>query len=196
MKKLIILLLLTTLSYSQEKDGYTAFSAGFDVKNTLSGSQATNNKPALDGLYQFSMVGFDGEGVISYERFEKIGFSKWFFGGGYHFPLYCYTRGGKEIRTVLVPTLGIALINRFDKAYNPQSHLTIEGNLALRWHLLNNLAFETQLSLLPRVDLKYRNEKSSTPDDLSKKYLITIDGLPIVPSVYVKFVWIINNKYK
>lgn len=59
MKKLI-LLLLTTLPSAQEKDGYISFSAGFDVKNTLSGSQATNNKPALDGLYQFSMVGFDG----------------------------------------------------------------------------------------------------------------------------------------
>lgn len=196
MKKLIILLLLTTLSYAQEKDGYITFSAGFDVKNTLSGSQATNNKPALDGLYQFSMVGSNIEGVISYEHFQKIGFSKFSFGGGYHFQLYYYTRGGKEIRTVFIPTVGVALINRFDKAYNPQSHLTIENNLALRWYLLNNFAFETQLNLLPRVDLKYRNEKSRTPDDLSKKYLIVIDGLPIVPSVYVKFVWIINNKYR
>jgi hypothetical protein len=194
-KKLIILL-LTTLSYAQQKDGYIAFSAGFDVKNTLKGSEATNNKPALDGLYQFSMVGFNIEGVVSYEHFQKIGFSKWFFGGGYHFPIYMEVLG-EEVRTVFIPTLGIALINRFDReTYNPQSHLSIENSLALRWHLANNIAFETQVSLLPRVDLKYRNEKSITPDDLSKKYLIVVDGLPIVPSVYVKIVWIINNKYK
>ena len=195
MKKLIILLLLTTLSYTQEKDGYIAFSAGFDAKNTLLGSGATRYKPSLDGLYQFSMVGSNIEGVISYEHFQKIGFSKFSFGGGYHFPLFGRVFG-KEVRTVFIPTLGVALISRFDEVYNPQSHMTIESNLALRWHLLNNLAFETQLNLLPRVDLKYRNEKSSTPDDLSEKYLLVIDGLPIVPSVYVKVVWIINNKWK
>jgi hypothetical protein len=196
MKKLITLLLITTLSYAQEKDGYIAFSAGFDVKNTLKGSEATNSKPALDGLYQFSMVGSDIEGVVSYEHFQKIGFSKWFFGGGYHFHSRVWLLGDDR-RTVFIPTLGIALINRFDREnYNPQSHLSIENSLALRWHLANNFAFETQVSLLPRVDLKYRNEKSATPDDLGKKYLIVVDGLPIVPSVYVKFVWVINNKYK
>lgn len=195
MKKLIILLLLTTLSYAQEKDGYIAFSAGFDVLNLVSGSRPTDYKPALDGLYQFSIVGSNIEAVVGYEHFQDISFSKFSFGGGYHFSLYGKVFGEVR-RMVIIPSLDISLISRFDKGYNPQSHLTLGLNLALRWHLTDDFAVETQLNSLPRVDLKYRNEKSSTPDDLREQYRFVVNGLPIVNSVYLKFIWIINNKYK
>lgn len=191
MKKLIILLLLTTISYAQET--YVAFSAGFDVGNATFGSRPTNYKPSLDGLYQFSMVGQNIEGIVSYEHFQEIGFSKFSFGGGYHFPLYG-RMFGEVRRTVFISSLDISLINRFDKAYNPKSHFTLGANLAFRWHLTDDFAVETQLNSLPRVDLKYRNEKSDTPDDLRERYRIVINGLPVVNSVYLKFIWVINLK--
>jgi hypothetical protein len=195
MKKLITLLLLTTLSYAQDKDGYIAFSAGIDVLNVVSGSKPTNYNSSLDGLYQFSMVGQNIEGVISYEHFQEIGFSKFSFGAGYHLPLYGRVLGEVR-RTVFIPSLDASLINRFDKTYNPKSHLTLGLNLALRWHITDDFAVETQLNSLPRVDLKYRNEKSGTPNDLREQYRVVINGLPVVNSVYLKFIWTINNKYK
>ena len=179
------------MSYAQ--DTYVAFSAGFDMLNMVSGSRPTNYNSSLDGIYQFSMVGQNIEGIVSYEHFQEIGFSKFSFGGGYHLPLYGRIFGEVR-RTVFIPSLDVSLINRFDKAYNPKSHMTLGLNLALRWHLTDDFAVETQLNSLPRVDLKYRNEKSDTPNDLREQYRIVINGLPIVNSVYLKFIWVINLK--
>lgn len=161
MKKLIILILLTTASYSQN----VYVSAGIDVRNAFVGSKPTQNKPALDYLVRFGMIGKRTEVNVGYERLSSISFDRFFFGAGHHFPLYGYIFG-KEIKTELIPMIEPTLINRWGNSWGMKSsHLTVGVSLSLRYALNNKISLELQTSALPRTDLlsRYPEIHSSVP---------------------------------
>jgi hypothetical protein len=174
----ILLLLLATVVFSQSKneEHYYYFSTAVDIRNAIVGSDPTNNKPALDVLYQAAIVGHNVEVNIGYESFNRISFDKYTVGVGYHFPLYGYIFG-KEIKTVLIPSTEFSLIGRWGKDWQGvSSHFTLGGNLGLRWHLSDKIAGELLTNALPRIDLK-------------AKYPKLHDNIPIVYSIYVKLVY-------
>jgi hypothetical protein len=181
--------MLATCTYSQtEKDNYISFSGGLDLRNVIIGSDPTNNKSAIDYNLQFSMVDRNVEVSVGYESFTKIQFDKYFIGIGYHFPLYLYAFQ-RSIKTTFIPSIEPSLINRWGTwggglSFNePSSHLSIGGNLAFRWDINDKFAFEYSLNALPRTDL---NAKYG---DLSAKNRLSIDGVGIVSSSFVKFIW-------
>ena len=87
MKKTILILMLSFTCFAQ-KEGYVYFSGAVDIKNAIVGSNPTKNKPELDLIYQFGMVGNNIEVNIGYENFKVINFDKYSIAVGYHFPLY------------------------------------------------------------------------------------------------------------
>jgi len=179
---IIVTLLVTFKSHSQPKDQehYLAFSTGLDIKNAIIGSKATGDKPALDLLCQFAMVSQNIEVNIGYERFNAICFDKFTFGVGYHFPLYGRI-GNKVIKTVLIPSIEPTLIGRWGDEWECRSsHLSISGNLALRWHLSDKTALEFLSNFLPRTDLYSR-------------YPEIHSSVPIVPSYYLKIIYKIQR---
>ena len=166
MKKLLILLLLTTASYSQN----IYVSAGIDVRNAIIGSDATQNKPALDYLVRFGMIGSVPhhittlEAQVGYERFERLDYSRFFFGLGVQ--LYPF----KDI--TVIPTIEPSLIDRWDNWGSglgeeklKSSHLTVGVSLAVRYEVSYHISLELQNSLLPRTDLftMYPTLHSSVP---------------------------------
>lgn len=162
-------------SQTKEIEHYVSFSTGVDIRNAIVGSGQTNHKPALDLLYQFSMVSKKTEINIGYERFQKIGFEKLTFGLGYHFPLYGYAFG-KEINTEIIPSLEPTLIGRWgDQWGTTSSHLTIGANLAFRVNLSKNIAVEFSSNFLPR-------------SDLSARYPELYSKAPVIVSNYLKLV--------
>ena len=198
MRKLFLLLVLfVSIGYSQskEKDGYIAFSGAFDVRNAIIGSTPTQNKPELDVLFQFAMVGNNLEVNVGYERFNAIDFEKYTIGVGYHFPLYGYVFG-QPIKTTFIPSIEPTLIGRWGTwggglgDTQVSSHLSLGGNLAFRWDITDNFAFEYLFNALPRTDLStmYGENMDITRDRAS------IAGVPIIGSNYFKFIWVINRK--
>ena len=154
MKKVLILLLLTTVSYSQN----TYISAGFDVRNLVIGSEATRNKSELDYILRFGVIGSIPkhttvlEAQIGYERFEAINFDRSFLGFGVQ--LYPFKN------STLVPTLEPSLIGRWGNwggglgdITQVSSHLTVGVSLALRYEISDKFSIEAQSGVLPRVDL-------------------------------------------
>lgn len=192
MKKLITLLLLTTSIYAQ--DNYISFSAGIDVRNALFGSEPTNNKPALDYQLQFAMVDRNMEVNIGFEAFPRLDFRKYSIGAGYHFQLYAYAFK-RAVKTTFIPSLEPSLIDRYDYwgggigTKQKSSHLSLGVNLAFRWDLNDDMAFEYCFNMLPRTDLKamYGRDLDITRDRAS------ISGVPIIGSNYIKFVYKINK---
>lgn len=178
MIKTLTLLLVTTLCYSQsqEKESYIAFSTAIDIKNAILGSKPTNNNPAVDLLFQFAMVGKNVEVNLGYENFNTIHFDKYTLGVGYHFPLYGYVFG-KEIKTILIPSIEPTLIDRWGKEWQcTSSHLSIGGNLAFRWNLSDAIAAELLINALPRTDLSSRYPELHTT-------------VPIIYSNYLKILY-------
>lgn len=164
----------------KDQEHYIYFSGAFDIKNSIIGSKATSDKPALDLLYQFAMVSQNIEVNIGYERFNAICFDKFTFGVGYHFPLYGRI-GNKVIKTVLIPSIEPTLIGRWGDEWECRSsHLSISGNLALRWHLSDKTALEFLSNFLPRTDLYSR-------------YPEIHSSVPIVPSYYLKIIYKIQR---
>lgn len=85
MKKLILMLLISTTSFSQSK---TYASLQGDVRNGTFGSSPTNNKAKLDMLLRFGAIGTAGVGVgikggIVIEKFNAIDFNKYCAEVGY-----------------------------------------------------------------------------------------------------------------
>lgn len=149
--KTLLLLLVTTCLFAQ-KEGYIALMSGLDVRNATVGSAPTQNKPELDIIAKFIMVGKDIEVNVLYERFEAISFAKYGFGVGYHFPLY-----SKYGKTVFIPSIEPCLIDRWGEEWQvSSSHLSIGANASLRWFFTDHLGAELLFNALPRTDLKAR----------------------------------------
>lgn len=149
MKKLLFALLATATMQSQN----VYFSTGLDLKNAITGSEATNNKPSYNGIYTFGMVDSKGfEVSITYEQFKRLDFNRFSFGVGKSIAL------AKDID--LIPTLEPTLINRSDDwggglGYkdNPSSHLTLGVSLPIRYDLNDNFAVELYSNYMYRTDI-------------------------------------------
>jgi len=180
---LIISFLMVCNGYGQSKDRehYIGFSAAFDIRNGLAGSKPTDNKPALDVFYQAIIAAPCGVEInIGYETFKTIHFEKYTMGVGYHFPLYGRI-GNRVIKTTLIPSIEPTLIGRWGSEWQTtSSHLSIGGNLALRWNINDKIAVELLSNFLPRTDLKARY-----PELHSK--------VPVINSNYLKIIYKINR---
>lgn len=180
---LIISLIMVCNGYSQTRDQehYIGFSTAFDVRNGIVGSEPTNNKPALDVFYQALIAAPCGVEInIGYESFKSIGFEKYTMGVGYHFPLYGRI-GNRVIKTTLVPSVEPTIIGRWGEEWQcTSSHLSIGGNLALRWNLSDKIAVEWLCNFLPRTDL-------------SARYPELHPKVPIVTSNYLKLIFKIQR---
>lgn len=175
---LLVFAIICGIANAQPKDQeqYIYVSGAIDVRNATIGSEPTNNKPALDMLYQFGMVGQNIEVNIGYETFNAICFDKMTIGVGYHFPLYGRI-GHTVIKTVLIPSIEPTIIGRWgDEWQCTSSHLSIGGNLSLRWHLSDKIGLELLSNFLPRTDL-------------STRYPELHFSVPIVISNYLKIIY-------
>ncbi len=167
-------------SQTKDSDHYFGLSAGLDIRNASIGSAPTQDKPAIDVLYQFAIVSQNIEVNIGYECFNAIRFDKYSIGVGYHFPLYGRIRH-TVIRTVFIPGIEPTMINRWGEEWGGKSaHLTIGGNLALRWHLGDNMAVELLANFLPRTDLEAR-------------YPELHSCIPVVANYYFKIIYKIQR---
>jgi hypothetical protein len=197
-KRILIVLMVFFIvfkSFSQQRDRehYIAFSTAVDVRNLIVGSKPTNNKSALDLLFQASVVCPSAVEInIGYESFKKINFDKYTIGVGYHFPLYGYL-GNKQVKTILIPSIEPTLINRWGTwggglSYNQSSsHLSIGGNIAFRININENISLEYLFNALPRVDLNAKYPKESWHQKS------TIAGVPVVGSNYFKVIYKIQR---
>ena len=147
MKKLIFTIaLIPMLSFGQ----YVQFSVGVDARNAVSGSEATNNKQALNALYEFAMISNKGvEITVGYESFKAIKFEKYTIQAGYQFnPLE---------RVKIIPSISYNLIGRYGDEWGvASSHLAIGANLGIRYELNDNFDIEIMAQGLNRVDLNTR----------------------------------------
>jgi hypothetical protein len=66
---------------------YVQFSAGIDAHNAAIGSAPTNNKPALNSLFEFAMISNKGVETVGYESFKAIKFEKYNIQAGYQFQI-------------------------------------------------------------------------------------------------------------
>ena len=188
MKKLLFLLFTTCIFAQNNKEHYVYFSGAIDVKNLMVGSEPIHNKSGLDYLFQFGMVGRNLEVNVGYEYFRHIQFSKFTTGVGYHFPMHTNI-GNRKIKTVIIPSIEPTLINRWGTrgdaiSYDlASSHLSVGGNLSLRWHLSKHLAVEYLYNILPRIDI-YAQYYNKNGDGRA-----SINGVPLVSSNYFKLLY-------
>lgn len=149
MKKLILLLLLTTLGHAQQ--GY--LSLGVDIRNGILGSKPTDNKPELNLNFRAVAVGNKGtEGGIGFELFERLDYNRMYILFGQQIEL---TRDLK-----IVPQLEPSIINRkggwgggLGYQDNASSHLSLALSLPIRYKLSDKLSLELYTNFLPRTDL-------------------------------------------
>lgn len=177
MKKLLLILIVTT-SFAQEH--YLYASAAIDVRNAIVGTEPTNNNPEIDYFLQAGIVSRNIELTIGHEKFKAICFDKMTVGINYHFPLYGRI-GNSVIKTIFIPGIEPTIINRWgDNWQTTSSHLSIAGNIAFRWNINDDIAFEILSNFLPRVDLKAR-------------YAEIHNTVPIVISNYFKIIYKFNR---
>ncbi len=159
MKKLITLLLLTTIVQAQNRTGYAAIIVGADTKNLILGSNATNNAPELNILYKLVMGSNNFELTASYERFEAISFDKIALGVGYHINYKNIT---------LIPSIESCLISRWVND-NKIDAFSVSLNTSLRYFFTKRIGVEIIFNALPRSDLKkmYPSIHKTTPIILS-----------------------------
>lgn len=171
MKKLLFILIFCSIATNSQN---IYISGGIDVRNAIKGSNPTNNKPAIDAIIQFGMIGKKTELVIGYEKFQTISFDKFFFGLGHQFLV------NNEI--TLIPSIEPSLIGRWGKNWQSvSSHLSVGASLAIRYKLSDHLSLELKGNALPRTDLK-----ASYPE-IHK-------NVPIIFSNYLKIVYIIKRQ--
>jgi hypothetical protein len=178
---LSLFMVFNVYSQTRDKEHYIGFSAAVDVRNGIVGSDPTDNKPALDMLYQALIVTpCNIEINIGYESFKDIHFEKYTMGVGYHFPLYGQILG-REIKTTFIPSIEPTLIGRYGQEWQTtSSHLSVGGNLALRWNISDKVAVEWLCNFLPRTDLMARYPELHTK-------------VPIVTSNYFKLIYKIQR---
>lgn len=172
-----------TLMFAQQKDKehYIAFSTAIDIRNAITGSDASCSTPALNLLFQASIISpVNVEINIGYESFKEAHFDKYTFGIGYHFPLYGYFLG-RQVKTTLIPSIEPSIMGRWGTEWQTvSSHLSLGGNLALRWNLSDEIAIEYLLNVLPRTDLNAR-------------YPELYDKIPMAYSNYFKMIYKIQR---
>jgi len=149
MKKLLLALLLTNLASAQ----HVYFSTGVDLRNAIIGSKPTDNKPELNYLIEFKMVGNNNVEVgIGFEQFNAIDFNRMYASVGYRFPFIG--------NTILTPTIEPTLINRYNDwgggiSYDlKQSFMTIGIGGTLEYSINDKIAVQLYCSALPRPDIK------------------------------------------
>ena len=152
MKKLLLTILLASkISYSQ-----TYFSAGFDFRNAVVGSDPTNNKPAFDGLFRFGCIGSVPnhdtkiEVSVGYETFKRIQFDRYLCAVGVNFDL--------TDKITIIPSWEGSIIGRWGQTWqNNNSHISVlSGTLAVRYKLNDKFSVESLTGALSRVDLNTR----------------------------------------
>lgn len=149
--KLTIIALLAYIAVFPQN---ISFTAGVDIRNSVTGSDATKNNPEIDCLLKFGMVNASGvEATVGFEQFSAIDFNKFYLGIGYQIKI--------TDKLIIVPTLEPTLINRYDDwggglGYkdNESSHLALGLSCPIRYNFNENFAIEIHSNLLPRVDLK------------------------------------------
>jgi hypothetical protein len=153
MKKLLITIFLMSGICSAQN---VYFSVSTDIKNSVLGSDPTNNKPSFDGIFQFGMIGSVPnhktviESTISYEAFNRIRFNRYFFSVGVHLPI-------TENLTV-IPSYETSLIGRWGQEWqNVSSHIALlGGNIGVRYKINYHWSVELNTGVLDRVYLNTR----------------------------------------
>jgi len=149
MKKIILTLLVTSLSYSQ---GFVKL--GADVRNGIIGSKPTDEKPAFNGLYKIGFISNDGIRLnMTFEHFNQIKFTRWGLEAGYVF----------EFKKINIHTTAeISTIERkltTSHYYNGIIVLTGGVNLEVEYALTENLSISMLNQFIYRNDLRIYNTK-------------------------------------
>ena len=169
MKKLVLpLLLLSAVTFAQNKDKVNYFSLSLltDVRNAAIGSQATDNKRALDLIAGLHIVKNNFEYSVGYEYFNAIGFSRDMLNFGYHSERYIPESwipfANKDFEFTAIPRIGASIINRFEKPNetNPTfkdlhaSWWGVQCGLSLRAKLTDHVLIDVTAEFLTRKDIK------------------------------------------
>jgi hypothetical protein len=150
MKKIILAIMITGLSFAQNNDPYVAFSTSFDVRNAIVGSEPTNNNPELNFILGFQMVGKSVEVGIFYESFKSIEFSRYGLNAGYQFPII--------EKLTITPSLQFSIIDRkevYQKYKGSGSFLSYGGNINIRYEIVENITIGLRSECVARTDLNY-----------------------------------------
>src|SRR5690242_9798029 len=108
-RKIILPMLFLGSAMFAQKQSYLSVSGGVDCRNAVLGSPPTGNKPALDFITQFDIVGANVHLNFGYEQFKAIDYSRIYAGLGYEWPLYGYVFGN-EIKTAFIPSIDCSMI--------------------------------------------------------------------------------------
>lgn len=169
MKKLILLLAFTTVSFSQTLN---TFWIGGDIKNNIVGSLPTNNKASLDLIFGLGIVSNGMEFNISGESFSKIDFLKFAFSIGK------VVKINKTLNFVpAVEYTNIMRNNNWGGALSQNKNLAFHSlalNLSLRRQLTDNISLELMTNILPRTDIwsEYNDLKIVSSNYLKIVYVI------------------------
>lgn len=171
MKKLLLLSLFALQVNAQ----HVYFSAGLDPRNAIIGSEPTNNKPELNYMLEFKMVGNNNVEVgIGFEQFNAIDFNRMYGTIGYRFPFIG--------NTIITPTIEPTLINRYDNwgggiTYEmKQSFMTIGLGSTLEIPINYKFGIQFYCGALPRPDIKmmYGNDKIVVSGQIKLIYKIEL----------------------
>ena len=158
MKKLsVILLLLSTISYSQ-----VFLSTGVDIRNSTIDSSPTKGEGKLDLLLKFHLISNHFEVSGSYENFKAIGFERYSFGVGY----LVHISDKVTITSSVEPTLiGRKKTELNTDWHNKSSHLAIGGTLSIKVDITETIGVGISSNGLLRTDLKanYPEINKKTP---------------------------------
>lgn len=153
MKKLTLLvLLISCISYAQNK---MTFSIGGDIKNCISGSNATNNEPKPDILVKLTIQNQRMMEIgIGAEVFTAIDFNKVFVTVGRRIDL--------TNKLKLIGSIEPTVIDRTSNwgggisKEDPKMFFTGGGSATFRYIIIPEIALEVQSNLLYRRDLQYQ----------------------------------------
>lgn len=168
MKKLVLsMLMVSALTFAQEKESYASLFVLTDIHNAVEGSKPTNYKPALDLTAGISMVSNNFELRVSDELFNQIGFNKFAVNFGYHSQRYI-PLGNKDFNFCIVPSAGVGMIQRWglgDRVvktpedtryiYGKSSHISVQVGLSFVTRLSDKIMLDLSSDLSMRPDLLY-----------------------------------------
>ena len=147
MKKIILTLLVTSLTYSQ---GFVKL--GADVRNGIIGSEATNNKASFNGMYKIGFISSQNIRLnMTFEHFNQIKFTRWGLEAGYVFEFKKF-----NIHT----TTEISTIERkltTSHFYNGIILLTGGANIEMEYPLTENFSISLVNQLIYRNEFRIYN---------------------------------------